>query len=394
MNILVTIYHGLGKGGAEVSVKALCESLKQRGHNVFIASTEQYAGFKWIRLSRFRKWPSFFVKRAYLEYMFKKAIKEHHIDLVYPQDMYTTLGAIKAAKKEKKSVAVHLRDYWFACPRSSCVMPDYTMCWYCSYSSLLKCASPLRLPWEFLKLSLIKKCWKNFNKADCIFAATEHEEGILREIGVKTRIVLVRNARKFDFHADKKAVNEFRAKYALKGTVATFFGSLTYTKGAKALLDIIPGVVEKDKNVQFLIAGDGSYANEFIELSKKMPGAVIFTGRLKQEEVPALLASSDIVLFPSVWREPFGGAQLEAAAAKKAIIGDNVGGVRDRVFGIHIPVKDTGKWAEKILYLAHNAKARQELAEAGFKNARKEYNLNNYIDKIEWELEHAVKNRR
>lgn len=394
MNILVTIYHGLGKGGAEVSVKALCESLKERGHNVFIASTEPYAGFKWIRLSKFRKWPSFLIKQVYLEHVLKKAIKQHNIDLVYPQDMYTTLGAIKVAKKEKKSIVIHLRDYWFACPRSSCVMPDYTMCSYCSYGNLLKCASPLRLPWEFLKLNMIKKCWKNFNDADCIFAATDHEESILREVGVKTKIVLARNARNFDFHANKAAVSAFKAKHALKGIVATFFGSLTYTKGAQVLLEIIPRVVEMDKNVQFLIAGDGGYNNEFIELSRKMQDSVILTGRLKQEEIPVLLASSDIVLFPSVWREPFGGAQLEAAAAKRAIIGDNVGGVRDKVFGIHISVKYIDKWAEKILYLAHNPKARARLAEIGFKNAKKEYNLKDYVDKIEQELEYAVKNSR
>ena len=42
MNILFTIYHPLGGGGAEVSTKLLAHSLKKRGHKVILASTGKY----------------------------------------------------------------------------------------------------------------------------------------------------------------------------------------------------------------------------------------------------------------------------------------------------------------------------------------------------------------
>ena len=61
MKILFTVYAPLGYGGAEVSMKLLAEGLKKRGHDVIIASTGTYSGFKTYKFRRFRKAPLFYV---------------------------------------------------------------------------------------------------------------------------------------------------------------------------------------------------------------------------------------------------------------------------------------------------------------------------------------------
>lgn len=390
MNILITIYHGLGKGGAEVSAGCLARELQKRGHNIVILSTGNYEGLKCVPIARFHKWPSFMIKRLYLESAVRKAIREYDIDIVYAQDMLTTLGAIRAARKEGKKAAVHIRDYWFACPKSSCMMPDYSLCVKCSYRQLLKCCCIFRLPWEILKLRMIKKCWKEFNGVGCIFVAGNYEEDILRSVNAKCPIIHVNNAREFSQMPAPKNASAFRKKAGLTKCTALFFSSLTSTKGAGELMKIIEAVLIRTRSVQFVIAGDGPYSGRIRELSKKYSANVKYLGRLGNEEIASLLAASDMALFPAIWREPFGGAQIEAAAAKTVVIGDNVGGVRDKVFGIHIPAKNTKKWADTIIRLAGNSRERKKLAESCYANAKKHYNQKDYADKIEAALNGVV----
>ena len=75
MKILFTVYSSLGYGGAEVSMKLLAEGLKKRGHDVIIASTGDYPGFKTYRFMRFRRAPLFYVHNLYLSSFLSKIIK-------------------------------------------------------------------------------------------------------------------------------------------------------------------------------------------------------------------------------------------------------------------------------------------------------------------------------
>lgn len=385
MNVLIAIYHGIGKGGAEISVKILAEQLRKRGHNIIIASSEDYGGFCCERFAKFRKWPFFVLKTAYLKHFLRKVMKKYNIDEIYAQDMYTTLAAIQAAKDENKKVFVHLRDYWLFCPRSSCVMPNYTQCSICSISKLFKC-SRLRFPWELSKFMMIRKCWKSLNYSACIFVFGNYEKSLLRKLGVEARIVPVQNARDFSDMPSKESAKLLRKQLQLTKTVVTFCGSLTYTKGVTFLLEIIPLILKKTKEIQFVIAGDGPYKSDVDKLSKLFPKQVISLGWVNHEKIPVLLCASDIVLLPAIWREPFGAVQLEAAAAKKVVIGADVGGVRDGIFGMHIPIQDKDKWVDAIFKLAINKKLRGKLAAESYLKAKSKYDITPYADKIDKEL--------
>ena len=49
------------------------------------------------------------------------------------------------------------------------------------------------------------------------------------------------------------------------------------------------------------------------------------------EKVPCLYAGSDIVVFPSIWPEPFGRIAIEAIAAGKPVIGSAIGGIKETI---------------------------------------------------------------
>src|SRR3989344_4828714 len=138
MNILITIYHSLGFGGAEVSTTFLSKELEKLGHKVIIASTQNYEGLTTKTFKEFNKIPFYSYHEYYLNRFLRKIIREENIDVVYPQDRLTTIPAIIAAKKEKRPIVVHFRDFWYACPRSSCIGPDNKNYDICTYLIILK----------------------------------------------------------------------------------------------------------------------------------------------------------------------------------------------------------------------------------------------------------------
>lgn len=103
---------------------------------------------------------------------------------------------------------------------------------------------------------------------------------------------------------------------------------------------------------------------------------VDFRGRVKREELPALIRSAD-ALVSVPWYEPFGIAPLEAMACGVPVIASAVGGMIDSVVdgstGIHVPPRDPDRLAEAVRTLAANPAKRREYGRHGADRARRLY---------------------
>jgi phosphatidylinositol alpha-mannosyltransferase len=108
-----------------------------------------------------------------------------------------------------------------------------------------------------------------------------------------------------------------------------FFGRLVKRKGAKELLQAFHVLALHNPDVRLIIAGAGpereSLQNEVKRL--KLQNRVSFLGFIKEEDKANLLASADIVCYPSTGGESFGIVLLEAMASGAGIVigGDNAG---------------------------------------------------------------------
>ena len=95
--------------------------------------------------------------------------------------------------------------------------------------------------------------------------------------------------------------------------VVTFLGRITMQKGPEYFVEAAAKVLEKNKNVRFVMAGSGDMMDDMIKLAAKrgIADRFHFPGFQRGKEVYEMLRDSDVYIMPSV-SEPFGISPLEA----------------------------------------------------------------------------------
>ena len=373
MNILITIYRGLGYGGAEVSTKILAEGLIKLGNRVIIVSSDDYDGFETRKFKEFDKMPIFRFQERYLSKLLEGIIKREKIDIIYAQDRLTSVPAVLAAKKNKIKSIVHFRDYWFACPYSSCLAPDGFEYDKCNLSVVLKHFKPERWLIDFYKLIYLKRARRILRKADLKFALSNAVKRRLEDNEIAGSVVIT-SARKFDeVRGDSKKIKKM---YNLRKRVITFIGSLTYPKGIMNMVKIMPGIL--NENTSFLIVGDGPLLEE---IKNKNISGMVLTGRLDAKEMPDVYAASDLILLPSIWQEPFSGILHESAATKRYVLAADTGGSRDTGLEL-VKANNLEEWKRKIKESIENDKLRNKKALEWHEIAKKKYDVDVVAKKV------------
>ncbi|WEJ96154.1 Phosphatidylinositol N-acetylglucosaminyltransferase GPI3 subunit [Yamadazyma tenuis] len=99
-------------------------------------------------------------------------------------------------------------------------------------------------------------------------------------------------------------------------------------KGADLLTAIIPRICDANKNVQFLIAGDGPKFLDLEQMREKyfLQERVRLIGAVKHEEVRDIMVQGQIYLHPSL-TEAFGTVIVEAASCGLFVVTTKVGGI-------------------------------------------------------------------
>jgi glycosyltransferase involved in cell wall biosynthesis len=133
---------------------------------------------------------------------------------------------------------------------------------------------------------------------------------------------------------DRDPSAPLRAEYGLSNhPLVLYVGRLVESKGVHVLLDAWPVVRRHIPQAQLCIAGahtfsDGSQTQYIRGLRAKAAefGGVHFLGHVDHQRLPALLAMSDVLAFPSTWQEPFGMVVVEAMASGLPVVAFRQGG--------------------------------------------------------------------
>jgi len=156
--------------------------------------------------------------------------------------------------------------------------------------------------------------------------------------------------------------SEIVEKYGLKDCkVFGFIGSFFHFEGLEYLVRSAKQIMEKRKDVKYLIVGGGKEEERLHQLvgELKLKNRVIFAGRVRHDDIKKYYSVIDVFVYPRASKRitelvtPL--KPLEAMALEKVVIASDVGGLKELVEdgsnGILFKADDVNDLTEKCLYV-------------------------------------------
>lgn len=162
--------------------------------------------------------------------------------------------------------------------------------------------------------------------------------------------------------------------------------------------NLIQSLVNLPVTCKLLIAGEGEDHEKLLALTREngLNDRVVFAGGVSHQELPGMLAASDIFIRPSR-SEGLGNAFLEAMAAGIPIVGTPVGGIpdflTDGVTGVFCKPDDPDSIARAVQRILSEPGLRERLITNGMRLVQEEYGWEGIARRIARILRHLTARR-
>jgi glycosyltransferase involved in cell wall biosynthesis len=159
-------------------------------------------------------------------------------------------------------------------------------------------------------------------------------------------------------------------------------------KGISDFLETARLVTTQNRNVQFVLVGDGAYREQYMKDAAAMgiEDRVTWTGMVEDPFGEGVFAAADVVCQFSRWEEVFGWMIAEAMAHGKPIVATRVGGIPELVSeglsGFLVERNDTADAGEKLMLLLQDSKLRREMGDAGRKLVAGKFDLKTNVAQL------------
>jgi len=170
-----------------------------------------------------------------------------------------------------------------------------------------------------------------------------------------------------------------------------YVGQLTSLKGVSTAVEALRLIVARGNHssTTLTIVGGPDYGNRIQQLvgDLGLERHVRFTGLLQRDQLPEIYREHDILLFPSVWEEPFSIVLLEAMSSGVAVVGTNTGGsaeiLEDEVNALVFPKSDPESCASQVVRLLQNPGYFEAIRRNGRRTIELRFELEKMVDKID-----------
>lgn len=289
---LGTVYEGPGHGLIDLLAEGdapspgILKSILKKGLHHFIAVSSP----RWERL-------------------FSEAIVQSRPQIVHTNTLVGLTPSIWAAARRHKVPVVHtIRDYHLLCPRTTLLRSNGT-----------DCRNP-PLPCRILATLKMKRT---------------HDVNM---VTAPTRFVLQKHLDQGGFpgaeaHVIPNALEELPTnipqRAAQNPVQGLFLGQIDSHKGIPELVQALRELLVNRLGscLHFSFAGHGPLVPMVTELSAEYPQQIRYHGMVRGDEKRQLLATSDFMVVPSVWAEPFSRSIIDAFSWGLPAIGANRGGI-------------------------------------------------------------------
>jgi glycosyltransferase involved in cell wall biosynthesis len=171
-----------------------------------------------------------------------------------------------------------------------------------------------------------------------------------------------------------------------------YVGRIVAHKGVHTAVEALRLLADQYPALTLTIVGESeptSYATELREqvCASGLESRIRFEEFIDRTELPNIYRSHDMLLFPSIWDEPFGITLLEAMSSGLPAIGTGTGGsgeiIQDGVNGLIFPKEDAAACAAQIARLLEDRDLFETLREGGRRSVEESFDLDRAIDKVE-----------
>lgn len=162
-------------------------------------------------------------------------------------------------------------------------------------------------------------------------------------------------------------------------------GRLIQDKGAHTAIEAVAILRDQHPGIRIDLtlvgAGDQRYRTFLYDLAlaRGISDRVHFAGWVPKEAMPEVYRKHDLLIFPSIWPEPFGLVLVEAMAAGLPVIGTSVGGNRDLLqedrTGLTFPPENVRALADLMLRLRNERDLRERLSAQAQEHVRDRFEI-------------------
>lgn len=398
---IVTYWHGL-RGGMEIHGRNLLERLSEKGHKISVISTkhpegkefEEIKGIKiyYLKNTTFGSSRKGWRKQALKK--FRDIEKREDIDLVLSQQ---TAGY--SVVKIAKSMGIPFVTIMHGCE---------TMI----FSSVLNQVRNFKRGYLSLFKAFLSSVYYSIlqelyilRNSSLIIAVSDTVAKVIanRPFIDKNKLKVINhgiNMDLFKISEDETKTTRKKLNILYHEKVILFLSFITKQKGADIAIRSFKRLVNENKNLKLIIAGNGEYLDEAKSLVNQLDikPNVIFTGFIPNQDASKYYNAADIFIFPTLRLESFGIVIIEAMACGRPIIASNIGGIPDviddSINGLLIPPGNIDELTKKTLFLLKNKDFANKLAINAREKAVQKFSLEKMVEETINVFELAIASKK
>lgn len=177
---------------------------------------------------------------------------------------------------------------------------------------------------------------------------------------------------------------------------AAMFRPGVKTRGIELVIDACSEVQQRGTACTLVIVGDGKNRSQLEEKARNAGCRIVFTGKVKRDEIYRYLSSADIFAFPGI-EEGLGMVYLEAQSCGLPAVAYGDWGASEAIIdgktGLLSPANQPEQFVDNITLLAQNVSLRKQLGEEAARHIRKSHDLtknyNSLSDALRLQIEES-----